>query len=82
MKSNKYTLDRFENNIAVFLKYPNETESLLIDRQELNETFQEGDIVRILVFDHTYKIERLEDETTTQKHSIQQLLDQLKNEKK
>ena len=35
MSSNKYTLDRFEGDYAVFLKRPDETEQLLIHRNDI-----------------------------------------------
>ena len=79
MNSNKYTLDRFEGDYAVFLKYPNETESLLVPCSDLNDKVNQGDIVNILVKENTYKIEPLIEETTNQKEKVQQLLDKLKN---
>lgn len=82
MKSNKYTLDRFEGDLAVFLRYPNETESLHIDCSRLNEPIKEGEIVLISVLNGTYKIERLEEETRKQKDSVRRLIEELKNEQK
>ncbi|MEK4487200.1 DUF3006 domain-containing protein [Psychrobacillus sp. FSL H8-0484] len=80
MKWNKYTLDRFEGDSAVFLKYPNETESLLIHCSELTENLKEGDIVRISGWNDTYKVELLEDETMEQKDKVRRLLEQLKKD--
>ncbi|MFF2754959.1 DUF3006 domain-containing protein [Psychrobacillus sp. NPDC058041] len=82
MKSNKYTLDRFEGDFAVFLKYPTETESLLVPCTEIHELLNEGDIVSISILNETYKIELLENETTKQRDKVQSLLEQLKNNKK
>lgn len=79
MNSNKYTLDRFEGDYAVFLKYPNETESLLVRSSELNDKVKKGDIVNISVKEDKYKIEPLVEETMNQKERISQLLEQLKN---
>ncbi|MER1999481.1 MAG: DUF3006 family protein, partial [Lysinibacillus sp.] len=47
MKSNCYTLDRFEGEYAIFLKRPKEVEQLLIARTELDATITEGAIVKI-----------------------------------
>ncbi|MEK3980353.1 DUF3006 domain-containing protein [Psychrobacillus sp. FSL K6-2836] len=79
MNSNKYTLDRFEGDYAVFLKYPNETESLLVQSSELNDKVKKGDIVNISIKEEKYKIEPLAEETASQKERISQLLEQLKN---
>lgn len=78
MNSNKYTLDRFEGDYAVFLKYPNETESLLVHKSELKDNVKEGDIVKISVIEDKYEIESLKEETTNQRDKISKLLDQLK----
>lgn len=78
MNSNKYMLDRFEGDYAVFLKYPNETESLQIHCSELNEKVNQGDIVNITLMEDKYVIEPLREETINQKERISQLLEQLK----
>ena len=82
MNSNKYTLDRFEGDYAVFLKYPNETESLQVHRSDLHEKVNQGDIVTILVKEGKYEIDSLVEETTNQKEKVLQLLDRLKNNRK
>ena len=79
MNSNKYTLDRFEGDYAVFLKYPNETESLLVQSSELNDKVKKGDIVNILIKEEKYKIEPLAEEVKRLMSIITQLLEQLKN---
>lgn len=79
MRSNKYTLDRFDGEYAVFLNHPNETERLLIARDKIKVPLEEGDIVSITVLGDTYKIEFHEKETTDQRDKIQSLLEQLKN---
>ena len=81
MNSNKYTLDRFEGDFAVFLKYPDETASLQIHRSDLNEKLNQGDIVRISLIDDRYQIEPLLEETTNQREKVQQLLNELKNKR-
>ena len=79
MKSHNYTLDRFEGDYAIFLKRPEETEQLLIERSEILVTVKEGDIVRIQDDGITYHIEVLEEETLEQKQRIQNLMHQLRN---
>lgn len=79
MNSNKYTLDRFEKDYAVFLKYPDETENLLIRCTELHDPIQEGDIVHISIIGDNYKIEPFKEETANQKEKVRQLLEKLKN---
>lgn len=78
MKWSKYVLDRLEEDFAVFLKYPDETDSLQLHRTKLDASFREGDIVRISIEDGQYLIEHLQEETTNQKDKIRQLLEQLK----
>lgn len=79
MNLNKYTLDRFEGDYAVFLKYPNETESLQIHSSELNEKVKQGDIVNISVKEDRYEIESLIEETANQQEKVGLLLERLKN---
>ena len=79
MNSNKYTLDRFEQDYAVILKHPDETENLLISCTELQDPIQEGDIVHISIIGDHYKIELLKEETANQKERVRQLLEKLKN---
>lgn len=82
MNSNKYTLDRVEGELAVFLKYPSETKTLHIPIFELDECLKEGDIVHILIENNRYKVERLEEETENQRKKVRGLLEQLRNERK
>ena len=79
---NHYTLDRFDGNYAIFLKRPQETEQLLIHRNDLDKTLKEGDIVEISDNGRTYDITILSDETTDQKQRIQQLMQQLRDKNK
>lgn len=78
----KYTLDRFDGNYAIFLKRPEETEQLLIHRNDLDNTLKEGDIVAISDNGRTYDITVLSEETTNQKQRIQQLMQQLRDKNK
>ncbi|PZX03116.1 hypothetical protein C7437_10773 [Psychrobacillus insolitus] len=82
MNSNKYTLDRFEKDIAVFLKFPEEVEQLLIDRNLMTVSLQEGDIVEITQYNGTYHIEVLEDEIKTTRERVQNLIELLKKNNK
>lgn len=81
MSSNKYTLDRFEGDYAVFLKRPDETEQLLIPRNAIQVTVKEGDIVQIDDNGDSYKIEVLEAETKAAQDRINDLLARLRQNK-
>ncbi|MEK3954759.1 Protein of unknown function [Psychrobacillus psychrotolerans] len=78
MNSNKYTLDRFEGDYAVFLKTPNETEILQILCSDIKVKLKQGDIVNISSIEDKYEIEPLVEETTNQKEKVRRLLEQLK----
>jgi len=43
----KYTLDRIEDGYAVFLKFPEEEEQLIISQSAMNMPVQVGDRVQI-----------------------------------
>lgn len=81
MSSNKYTLDRFEGDYAVFLKRPDETEQLLITRNVIQVTVKEGDIVQIDDNGDSYKIEVLAAETKAAQDRINDLLARLRQNK-
>ena len=78
MSSNKYTLDRFEGDYAVFLKRPDETEQLLIHRNDIQVTVKQGDIVQIDDDQGSFKIEVLEAETKAALDRINDLLARLR----
>ena len=78
MNLNKYTLDRFEGDYAVFLKTPNETEILQIHCSDIKVKLKQGDIVNISSIEDKYEIEPLVEETTNQKEKVRRLLEQLK----
>lgn len=78
MNYHKYTLDRFEGDYAIFLKRPEETEQVLIHRNEITVKVKQGDIVHIQDDGKKYKIEVLQNETTSQNKRIQQLMKELK----
>lgn len=79
MNCNKYTLDRFDGDYAIFLKRPDETEQLIIHHAEIPSELKEGDIVSIEDDGFDYKINLLQEETLSQKQHINNLLQQLKN---
>ncbi|MEG0384726.1 DUF3006 domain-containing protein [Solibacillus cecembensis] len=82
MSYHKYTLDRFDGDYAVFLKRPEETEQLLIQRTEILVAIQEGDIVSIQEDKGKYLIEVLQEDINAQKDRIQQLMKQLRDQSK
>ena len=81
MSSNKYTLDRFEGDYAVFLKRPDETEQLLIHRNDIQVSVKQGDIVQIDDDGESYKIEVLEAETKAAQDRVNELLARLRKNK-
>jgi len=78
---NKYTLDRFEGDYAVFLKRPDETEQLLIHRNDIQVSVKQGDIVQIDDDGESYKIEVLEAETKAAQDRVNDLLARLRQNK-
>ncbi|MEB2301355.1 DUF3006 domain-containing protein [Lysinibacillus xylanilyticus] len=78
MSSTKYTLDRIEDGYAVFLKYPEEEEQLIILQSAMNKPVQVGDRVLIEEVDGIYQIEILKEETKQKKADIQSLMDRLR----
>lgn len=78
VNSTKYTLDRIEDGYAVFLKYPDEEEQLIILQSAMNKPVQVGDRVLIEEMDDIYKIEILKEETEQKKAEIQSLMDRLR----
>jgi len=81
VSSTKYTLDRIEDGYAVFLKYPEEEEQLIILQSAMNKTVQVGDRVLIEEMDGIYQIEILKEETEQKKVEIQSLMDRLRKKK-
>jgi len=74
----KYTLDRIEDGYAVFLKYLEEEEQLIILQSAINKPVQVGDRVLIEEIDSFYQIEILKEETEQKKADIQSLMDRLR----
>ncbi|KGR82877.1 DUF3006 domain-containing protein [Lysinibacillus odysseyi] len=77
MSSNNYTLDRFEADYAIFLKRPNETEQLIIHRDDIHVSVKPGDIVSIKDDGENYEILVLTDETKAAEERIKRLRNQL-----
>lgn len=75
----KYTLDRFEEGFGVLLKYPLETEQLLIPKQEL-QGFDEGDILFVKEDETGYTFIPLKQETEKMKRHVESLINKLKND--
>lgn len=78
MNSNNYTLDRFEADYAIFLKRPNETEQLIIHRDDIHVSVKQGDIVSIVDDGENYEIKVLAEETKAAEDRIKQLMNQLR----
>ncbi|WP_409366877.1 DUF3006 domain-containing protein [Lysinibacillus sp. 38-6] len=81
MNSTKYTLDRIEDGFAVFLKYPEEIEQLILPITAIDQSLQAGDLVFIQEIDNTYQIDLLKEETEQKKAEVQSLMDKLRRKK-
>ncbi|HBI99845.1 MAG TPA: DUF3006 domain-containing protein [Lysinibacillus sp.] len=79
MSSTKYTLDRIEDGYAVFLKYPEEEEQIIILQSAMNKPVLVGDRVQIEEIDGMYHIEILREETERKRANIQNLMDRLRH---
>jgi len=82
VSSTKYTLDRIEDGYAVFLKYPEEEEQIIILQSALNKPMLVGDRVQIEEIDGMYHIEILREETEQKRADIQNLMDRLRHKNK
>ncbi|MGG3737522.1 DUF3006 domain-containing protein [Aeribacillus pallidus] len=81
MNSIKYTIDRFEGDYAVLLQRDDETIEKIISREELGDSFVEGDIL-LLTFDNEgklIKVKFLKEETAKARKRVNDLLNKLKN---
>lgn len=78
VSSTKYTLDRIEDGYAVFLKYPEEEEQMIILQSSMNKPVQVGDRVLMEEIDGIYHIEILKEETEQKKAEMQSLMDRLR----
>lgn len=78
VSSNKYTLDRIADGYAVFLKFPEEEEQLIISQSAMNKPVRVGDRVQIEEVEGLYYIEILKEETEQSRANIQYLIDRLR----
>jgi hypothetical protein len=81
VNSIKYTIDRFEGDYAVLLQRDDETIEKIISREELGDSFVEGDIL-LLTFDNEgklIKVKFLKEETAKVRKRVNDLLNKLKN---
>ena len=80
----KYTLDRFEKEIAVLLFRDDETKELLISKESLPLNAEEGDIVFIEFNEEgsVQRIELLEEETEAARQKVEDLLSKLRGSNK
>lgn len=81
MKSNKYTLDRFEGDLAVLLLRDDESIEKVIPMSKLGKKFHEGDIL-LVTFEENEKVlgvQFLEKETIEYRQKAKELLSKLKS---
>lgn len=81
MKSNKYTLDRYDEEFAVLVEKGNESHQELIERSKLESYAKEGDILDVeWNTDGSFKeASVLQEETDTRKQDVSDLIEKLKN---
>lgn len=72
-------MDRIEDGYAVFLKFPEEEEQLIISQSAMNKPVQVGDRVQIEEKDGIYHIEILKEETQQKRADLQSLMNRLRN---
>ncbi|GKV54216.1 hypothetical protein NCCP2222_01630 [Sporosarcina sp. NCCP-2222] len=75
----KYTLDRIEESVYVFVESPEEEKQLLIPVNKYNGSLTEGDIVLI---EDDIIIEVLDQETKEMKTKVNSLMEKLRNKNK
>lgn len=78
VSSTKYTLDRIEDGYAIFLKYPDEVEQVILSLAAIDKQIQAGDRVLIEEIGDTYHIEVLNEETAQKKAEIHSLMERLR----
>ena len=81
VNSIKYTLDRYENDLAVFLLKDDESFEKLVPTSELPETIKEGDIVEMEFADNgsIIMLTILRNDTQKMKSDLEHLINKLKN---
>ncbi|WP_298467150.1 DUF3006 family protein [Psychrobacillus sp. FSL K6-4046] len=80
--SKKYTLDRIEEGMYVFLEAPEELQQLILPISTFDITLNEGEIVNITTTDEGYQLEVLKEETLARRKEISALLEDLINRNK
>ncbi|MER2009634.1 MAG: DUF3006 domain-containing protein [Psychrobacillus sp.] len=80
--SKKYTLDRIEEGMYVFLEAPEEMNQLILPTSTFDLELNEGDIVNITTTDEGYQMEVLKEETLDRREEISALLEDLINRNK
>ena len=75
----RYTLDRIENNLYIFVEKGNEINELILPADEVNLKIEVGEIVNVISNENGYSFELLEEETKTRKEDVQSLINKLKN---
>jgi len=78
---NKYTVDRFDEGLAILLLKSNENIQLKIPQEQLGSTVNEGDILEIELdeMERIIKFKILEVETKEMKEKVEELINKLKN---
>ena len=75
----KYTLDRIENDLYVFVEKGNEGNQVEILKEFVPTGIIEGDIVEITIVNDIYTFTKLDAEKEIRKKDVQSLIDKLKN---
>ncbi|GKW45866.1 MULTISPECIES: DUF3006 domain-containing protein [Planococcus] len=80
MKSNRYTIDRFDGDFAVLLSKEDETQQKLIERSKVENYANEGDIIDVQWnSDGSFKkASVLKLETERRKLEVENLIEKLK----
>lgn len=81
MNSNKYTVDRFEGDLAVLLQKADESVELNALKDSLPKDVSEGDLLEITFTDDgaISTVTILEEETNEIKETVSNLIEKLKN---
>lgn len=75
----KYTLDRIENDLYVFVEKGNEEIQIVIDGELIPFDIFEGEIVEIVIENDVYTFKKLDAEKEIRKDDVQSLINKLKN---
>lgn len=75
----KYTLDRIENDLYVFVEKGNEGNQIEISKDYVPLGIVEGDIIEIKNDNGLYNFKQLNEEKEIRKNEVQSLIDKLKN---